>query len=1065
VHSGFGSSLRFVLVLSLLLSLLFLCYPLALGQDSSTGAIRGVVEDTSGARVPGADITVRSENTGLERRTISDSSGNFAAQFLPPGVYVVIVEAEAMQGQRRPDVRVELGAATEVLFQLRVAEKKETITVTGDTPAVETQASGVSSLVDERAIRELPINGRRFSDLALLTPGVNQDPRGQTSASNGDLSAGGVRGFQTSYLVDGADNNNGFFAQARGRYRAPYQFSNEVVQEFRVASSGYSAEQGRAAGAVVNVVTKSGGNSYHGTGFYFLRDSAFNATQPTLIAKPADRQQQFGFTVGGPIQHNRTFFFGGFDQHIFHVPTVVRFSDGSSNIVPTPTQGLIQGDYDDFDKDLVLAAAARLSGMAGNFKSALLGNAGFLKLDTALNSRHQLSARLSTSSYWGNNNVFFDPASPVTNYAISSNGEEMVTTRSAVVSLTSALNPRLVSHLRTQFSQDFESTRANSGDPNTVVRNVISGFGRANILPRQTNEQKWHWAETLNLEGGRHSWKFGGDALLTRIANYFPSIFGGEYIFDHIKVDRFTFQPETYGAEITALRAYAHNVPRYYIQNFGPASSRPDTNEYSLFAQDTLRLGEHLALSLGLRYDLQAFRESGLKADPLWPQSGRVPNDANNFAPRVGVAWSLGNDRPVMVRAGYGIFYARIPQMYTSALATDNGVDNFHLILDNKDYYDHLIFPTYPNPLINCAGMSFCAPPPEIMNRLQSEVASFTPTYRTPQVQQTSLSIEKELARRLIGSLSYLHAHGQNLIRSRDVNLPLPNNVDYPVYDENGINLLGYYNVDTFSTWQMSQILTCPFPPCINPLVRPIPQLGAINVFETAGSSFYDGATVALQRRMTHGLYFRLGYTFARASDDGQDALVAGRPASVQNTTNTKAERAPSVTDQRHRFVVSWIVEPHPFSVDHATLAALLNHWKMGGVFTFGSGRPFDARVAGDPNQDNNSMNDRLPGIGRNALVGPAYSTMDLRLSRQIRLGLRTKLELMAESFNLFNHLNRRVQLTDDGFQSAAAQFLPFEAKAGSIYFPGQYRRSDGFAQARDAYAARQMQLALRFIF
>jgi hypothetical protein len=1065
VRSRFGSYLRFSSLLGLFFSLILLCHPLALAQDSSTGAIRGAVEDASGARVAGADITVRSDTTGAERRTISDAAGNFTAQFLPPGVYTLIVEARAMQGQRRPEVRVELGAATEVLFQLRVAEKKETITVTGETPAVETQASGVSNLVDERAIRELPINGRRFSDLALLTPGVNQDPRGQTSASNGDLSAGGVRGFQTSYLVDGADNNNAFFAQSRGRYRAPYQFSNEVVQEFRVAASGYSAEQGRAAGAVVNVVTKSGGNALHGTGFYFLRDSAFNATQPTLIAKPQDRQQQFGFTVGGPIRRNRTFFFGGFDQHIFHVPTVVRFADGSSTIVPTPTQGLIQGDYDSSDKDVVLAAAARLSGMAGNYRSTLLGNAGFLKLDTALNSRHQLAARLSTSSYWGDNNVFFDPASPVTNYAISGNGEEKVSTRSAVISLTSALTPRIVSHLRGQFSQDFESTTANSQDVNTLIRNVISGFGRSNILPRHTNEQKWHLAETLNLEGGRHSWKVGGDVLFTRLDNFFPSIFGGEYIFDSIKVDRFTFEPQTYGAEITALRAFAHNAPRYYIQNFGSASSHPDTSEYSVFGQDTLRLGQHLALSLGVRYDLQSFRESGLKTDPLWPESGRVPRDTTNFAPRVGLAWSVGDDRPVMVRAGYGIFYARIPQIYTSALATDNGVDNFHLILDNKDYYDHQIFPAYPNPLVNCANASFCAPTPEIMNRLESEVASFTPTYRTPQVQQASLSVEKELARRLIGSLSYLHARGQNLIRSRDVNLPLPTNVDYPVYDESGINLLGYYNVDTFSTWQLSQSLTCPFPPCINPLARPVPQLGAINVFETAGSSLYDGATVSLQRRRTHGLYFRVGYTFAHAVDDGQDALVAGRPASVQNTANTKAERAPSVTDQRQRLVVSWIAEPHPFSADHAALATILNHWKVGGVFTFGSGRPFEARVTGDPNQDGNSLNDRLPGLGRNALVGPAYSTLDLRLSRQIRMGQRTRLELLAESFNLFNHLNRRVQLTDDGFLSAAAQFLPFEKKAGAIYFPGQYRRSSGFAQARDAYAARQVQLALRLIF
>ena len=215
-----------------------------------------------------------------------------------------------------------------------MAGTKETVTVSGEPPLVETQPSGISTLIDERAINELPLNGRRFTDLALLTPGVTQDPRGLTSGSNGDLAFGGIRGFQSSYLVDGGDNNNAFFGQARGRYRAPYQFSNEVVQEFRVSSNTYGADLGRAGGAVVNVVTKSGSNRLHGTDFYFVRDSALSATHPFMDFKPHDQQQQFGFTLGGPIRRNRAFFFAGCDQHMFHIPAVVRFADGSSVVVP-----------------------------------------------------------------------------------------------------------------------------------------------------------------------------------------------------------------------------------------------------------------------------------------------------------------------------------------------------------------------------------------------------------------------------------------------------------------------------------------------------------------------------------------------------------------------------------------------------------------------------------------------------------------------------------------------------------------------------------------------------------
>src|SRR5205807_3960881 len=227
----------------------------------------------------------------------------------PPGEYSARAEAAGMSPQVAPNLRVEVGGTSELEFRLAVAGTKESVTVSGEQPLVETQPSAVSSLIDERAINELPLNGRRYTDLALLTPGVTQDPRGLTSGSNGDLAFGGIRGYQSSYLVDGGDNNNAFFSQARGRYRAPYQFSNEVVQEFRVSSNTYGAELGRAGGAVVNVVTKSGSNHWHGTNFYFLRDSKLNAQHANLNSTPQDRQQQFGFTLGGPIKRNKIFFF------------------------------------------------------------------------------------------------------------------------------------------------------------------------------------------------------------------------------------------------------------------------------------------------------------------------------------------------------------------------------------------------------------------------------------------------------------------------------------------------------------------------------------------------------------------------------------------------------------------------------------------------------------------------------------------------------------------------------------------------------------------------------------
>jgi hypothetical protein len=1063
------ASLKRVLSVSLCLcGGLFSLALLATAQDASTGALRGTVTDSSHLAVANAFVAVVNTATGRTYSASTDTEGRYFLDLLPPGDYSARAESKAMSPEIAANLHIDVGGLLQLDFALSVAGAKETVTVSAGPQLVETQPTAISALLDERAINDLPLNGRRYTDLALLAPGVTQDPRGLTSSSNGDLAFGGIRGYQSSYLVDGADNNNAFFAQARGRYRAPYQFSNEVVQEFRVSSNTYGAELGRAGGAVVNVVTKSGSNHLHGTGFYYFRDSALNAVHSfTDGIRPADRQQQLGFTLGGPIKTNKAFFFVGLDQHIFHVPTLVRFLDGSSVLVPQKGQEpLHHGDYEDSDKALVFASAAQLSTMAGNFHSALLGNTGFAKVDLTLSPRHYLSARLNTSRYYGSNNVFFDPASPITTYMMSDNGEEDVSTESTSLSLTSSLSPRTVSHLRAQFSRDLQQSFANTSDVLTRISSITDGFGRSTILPRQTNEHRLHLTETLSREGGRHSFKFGGDGLFTLIDNYFPSLSGGEYIFDDIKVNPFTFEPMLAGMQTTPLRAYAHGVPRYYIQNFGSYTTHPNTNEYAAFLQDTIRVTARLALSLGVRYDLQTFSTRGLVSNPLWPDSGKVPFDTNNVSPRVGLAYSIGTERPLVIRAGYGLFYTRIPQIYTSTLATDNGLAATNLILDNADYYDHQIFPQYPNPLVACPpNGAGCAAPASLGSFLNTEVAAFSHNFQTPKVQQASLGVEREMAHRLYLGVSYMYVHGENLIRARDLNLPPPTEVSYPVYDTSGVNLLGMYDVPSFSTWQLSRSMTCPYPPCINPLARPIPQLGAIDVYESASSSVYHGMTFSVNRRMTDGIYFRLAYTFAHAIDDGQDALVAGRPVTVQNSYSTSSERGSSVTDQRHRLALSCIAEPHPFHREHPWLGKVFNGWKFSNVVTIGSGRPVNARIFGDPNQDGNDYNDRLPGQGRNAFLGPDYATTDMRVTRRLFVRDRMKLDLVVESFNLFNRDNLRVNLTDDSFQNTAGQFVYMDQKIGVNYYPAQYRVPANFTKATDAYAPRQIQLALKFAF
>jgi hypothetical protein len=754
--------------------LALICYALGFttklfSQDVATGAIRGTVLDATGARIAAASIIIVNDATGVRRGLLTSDDGTFAAQLLPPGSYEVQVSSKGMATLEAKNVVVNLGSAVELRLTMRVAGEPVVVDVNDQSQQVVTLSSEHGEIVDRRSIEELPLNGRRFADLVLLNSNLVQDPRGLTSNSNGDLASGGIRGSQTSFLVDGADNNNGFYAQARGRYRAPYQFSNEVVEEFRVNTNNYGAELGRAGAAVINVVTKSGSNEFHGKAFYFLRDSSFGATNPFVGFKPSENQHQFGATLGGPARRNRVFFYAGWDQHLFHVPTIVRFYDNSAVLVPQPT------DYESSDQTLVNLAAGALTNMAGTFSSSLVGSAGFGKLDFVLSPQELLTVRVNTSRYAGSNDIYYDPASPITNYAMSENGEQDVNAISAVASLTSGFSRRITNHLRVQYSRDNESSVANSPYVRTRVQTVLQGFGRSSILPRNTVENKIHAAETLSIDTHHHSWKFGGDMLLSRVYDFYPLEFGGDYTYAPIKVNPFTFEPQLAGMSLSPLRAYAHMVPRYYLQNFGNAVTHPNSNEYALFAQDSFRLFHRLGLSLGVRYDLQKYGTKGLVGNPLWPSSGHMPSDPHEIAPRIGFAYALGDERPLMIRGGWGLFYSRIPSMYAAQIQMDNGLNRTHAYLDNANFFDHQVFPVYPNPLVYCPPEAkTCAAPDSIKGSLTTEIAAFAPNFQMPFAQQASLSLEREIASKTTLRASYTYVHGDHLIRARDMNLPKP---------------------------------------------------------------------------------------------------------------------------------------------------------------------------------------------------------------------------------------------------------------------------------------------------
>jgi hypothetical protein len=241
--------------------------------------------------------------------------------------------------------------------------------------------------------------------------------------------------------------------------------------------------------------------------------------------------------------------------------------------------------------------------------------------------------------------------------------------------------------------------------------------------------------------------------------------------------------------------------------------------------------------------------------------------------------------------------------------------------------------------------------------------------------------------------------------------------------------------------------------------------LGSIDEFQSAASSVYNGATLSINRRVSRGTYLRLSYTFAKAIDDGQDALVAGEPAEVQNSYDPNAERGPSVTDQRQRFVAAFSAEPRPFHRGQELLGHIFNDWKISSIVTAGSGRPVNAIVSGDPNQDGDYDNDRLPGYSRNAFTGPDYASTDLRVVRKIHISSGYRLEFSADSFNLLNRDNQRVVITSDGLTAEATTFTPYSVYVNGVPYPGYYQQPQNFLKPTAAFAPRQIQFGLKFIF
>lgn len=935
------------LVLSFAALVVFLL-PGTLAAQSTAGTISGLVVDSSGGPIPGATITAKNVGTSAVRSVFSGGDGGFTFALMPVGVYDVSSALSGFDTAKVPNVKVAVGGDVSLKLTMQVSGVAAQVTVATEAPLVETTRSQVSSVVNEKSIESLPTNGRNFIDFVLTTPGVVRDVR------LGDISFAGQRGTLNSLVVDGADNNNTFFGQALGRTgsgRAPYQFSQDAVQEFQVNSNAYSAEYGRAGGAVINVVTKSGTNDFHGSLFYFKRDKSLRANdyidQINNRVKAPYKYDQFGASVGGPVVKDRLFFFANYD--------------GQRNTIPnTVVLGVPQGGYP--TDPASQAALTALQGLGQSWERAQDQDVFLVKGDAETGAGSHLSVRYNHQSFTGQN---FENGG-ITN-SIEHTGDSLVKTDTVTASFTAQLGNKAVNEIRGQYGRDSEPGLANSANPEANIRQggtTVLTIGRNNFSPRETTINRWQIADTGTLLFDKHTVKAGFDFNRDLILNYFPGFFSGSYTFN-------------------SLAQFNSGKPTTYQQNFaGPgtsgATTNPDLSEIAVFAQDEFRPTNALTINAGVRYDRQGIHQPSVQnPDAQLLAAGidtsKVHEDGSDVAARLGFAFApKGSDRTV-VRGGYGMFYGRTPSIMIGTAHSNNGINV-------QSYtFTGAAVPTYPN--------SFSSIPPGGA-AAKPTIFFFDPNFKAPLVHQASLGVEQGLTNDLAVAVSYLYVKGKDLQRSADANVGAYAFV--PVLDDHG---------NTF--------LVKKYDP-----TRPFTNFTRVISFQPTAESNYNGLTIEVNKRYSNHWQARLAYTFSKVLDTKPDAtaVVPGNSGDdskyAQDPLNLQDDYAVGDNDVTHRIVFSGIWNLDYWKGDDFVSKYIVGGWSISGIISYATGQPYSAMVSGtDLNNDGNGYNDRAPGVGRNTYRLPSQFSIDPRLTKDFDFGA-VRLELIAEAFNILNRSN-----------------------------------------------------------
>jgi hypothetical protein len=991
------------LSICLFVTLLFAAVGVAQTQIT-TGTIQGTVLDANGAAVAGAEVEVKNVDTNFTRNTTTDEDGRFAAPQLPSGRYNVTVTKTGFATLVVEKADLTVGQAMNLPLSMKVSSLQETVTITA-TPTVDTVKTESSTTLNETTVNTTPILGRKFEDLLTLTPGVSvvQGPDGD------EITFAGQRGVFNNVSLDGGDYNNGFFGEQLGGQRAAIDIPLDAVKEFQVVATGATAEFGRTAGGIINVITKSGTNQVHGSLFHFQRLEALTAN--TSDGKPLKdfRREQFGGTIGGPIQKDKAFFFFSFEG-IREKLTRANLSDpiGTPCTVTAPVitnpahETLINASSDCQRVALINFIQASRGQNEGLPVSHPIRNYAMLgKTDFNISRAHQLAISYNFD-YSKNTNQTFDVAT----YGTSANGIEGPSKINNLnINLFSTISPTKLNEAHFSYTREV---RPRSAIPSNIPADTGAGggfnpnelsfrFGNPFFLQPNVDELIWRTDARNNFSiiSGNHNVKIGGEWIHTLNDQVFRGFFTGRYLFNTVSGFLRYASPAALGpgfgpnagqcpdgtwTDLNAPSCAGAGTPLLlFLQGAGPSGPATDAagastiknEDYSLFAQDKWQIRPNFTLSYGLRWEAQIFPEVTVApsataygfalSDPRFPSDGTLHSPKKEFQPRLGFAWDASKNGKSVLRGSYGIYYARQNMLSQVGSITTNGVQQ--QTIAGGLFANPTVRPTWPGLVTPTASSCGSNPFPCF-----SGVRVFSKDYANPRIYTANLQFEQQLATDLSMYFDFTHSQGVHLTR-----------------------FLNLGRTGIFA-----------------------PNLGDVFVTSALGKSLYNGFTVGMRKRMSKGYQFEWNYVLSKDKDDDSNERDPFTDRAF-DLNNLQADYALSDRDIRHKF-------------NFITFAELPGGLEGNFRVQARSAQPITPAVRTATN--------------RNSLrKDNAYFSFDWRLQRPFKFGEHYALIPIVEMFNTFNSKNNVNPLTT----------------AALFNFDGFLRQGVG--------DPRQLQLAVKFTF